>query len=216
MPGTPGEKGRDGSNGEKGMKGDTGVEGPPGPQGPAGGGTVYIRWGRTTCPSVPGTELVYEGIAAGSQHTQKGGGSNRLCLPMEPKYGAYEPGVLNHSPLHGSEYEIHTASPLPNIHDHNVPCAVCSVTSRSRILVVPARNDCPSMWTLEYSGYLMGEHRNHNRNTFECVDKDAESTPGSTSNVNGALFYHVEANCDGIPCPPYDPQKELTCAVCTK
>ena len=216
MPGTPGEKGRDGSNGEKGMKGEMGVEGPPGPQGPAGGGTVYIRWGRTTCPSVPGTELVYEGIAAGSLYSQKGGGSNRLCLPMEPHYGAYEPGVQGHSPLHGSEYEINAASPLPNIGSHNVPCAVCSVTSRSRILVVPARNDCLSMWTLEYSGYLMGERNTHYRNTFECVDKDAESIPGSTSTVNGALFYVVEANCDGIPCPPYDPQKELTCAVCIK
>ena len=29
-------------------------------------------------------------------------------------------------------------------------------------------------------------------------------------------FYHVEANCNGMLCPPYDPQKELTCAVCTK
>ena len=72
------------------------------------------------------------------------------------------------------------------------------------------------MWTLEYSGYLMTQHYNHYRNTFECVDKDAESIPGSASNVDGALFYHVEANCDGIPCSPYDPQKELTCAVCTK
>ena len=216
MPGTPGEKGRDGSNGEKGMKGEMGVEGPPGPQGLAGGGTVYIRWGRTTCPSVPGTELVYEGIAAGSLYSQKGGGSNRLCLPMEPKYGAYKPGVQSYSPLHGSEYQTHGNFPIPNTYNHNVPCAVCSVTRRSRILVVPARNDCPSMWTLEYSGYLMGEYYNHNRNTFECVDKDAESIPGSTSNVNGALFYAVEANCDGIPCPPYDPQKELTCAVCTK
>ena len=198
------------------MKGEQGVVGPPGPPGPAGGGTVYIRWGRTTCPSVTGTELVYEGIAAGSQHTHKGGGSNRLCLPLEPKYGAYRPGVQGYSPLHGSEYQIDAASPLPNIGDHNVPCAVCGVTSRSKILLVPARNDCPSMWTLEYSGYLMTEYKTHYRNTFECVDKDAESIPGSASNVDGALFYHVEANCDGIPCSPYDPQKELTCAVCTK
>ena len=177
---------------------------------------MYIRWGRTTCPSVPGTELVYEGIAAGSFYDQKGGGSNRLCLPMEPKYGAYRPGVQDYSPLHGTEYKTHGNYPFSNTYNHNVPCAVCSVTSRSRILVVPARNDCPSMWTLEYSGYLMGEYYNHNRNTFECVDKDAESIPGSTSIVNGALLHVVEANCDGIPCPPYNPQKELTCAVCTK
>ena len=80
QPGTTGAPGRDGRDGEKGMKGDLGVEGPPGPPGPAEGGTMYIRWGRTTCPSVTGTELVYEGIAAGSIHSQQGGGSNRLCM----------------------------------------------------------------------------------------------------------------------------------------
>ena len=217
MPGTPGEKGRDGTDGEKGMKGDTGVEGPPGPLGPAGGGTVYIRWGRTTCPSVRGTERVYEGIAAGTWDGYRGGGSNRLCLPLEPKYGPYQPGVQGYSPLHGTEYQIHTGSPLPNTHNHNVPCAVCSVTSRSRILVVPARNDCPSMWTLEYSGYLMTQHNNEHKNTFACVDKDAESIPGSGGGMEKrGRFFHMEATCAGIPCPPYDPQKELTCAVCTK
>ena len=108
------------------MKGDTGVEGPPGPPGPAGGGTVYIRWGRTTCPSVPGTERVYEGIAAGSLYNQQGGGSNRLCLPKVPEYSSYQPGVQGNNPLHGSEYELHQSSPLPNVYHHNDPCAVMS------------------------------------------------------------------------------------------
>ena len=129
QPGMTGAPGRDGRDGEKGMKGDLGVKGPPGPPGPAGGGTVYIRWGRTICPSVPGTELVYEGIAAGSQYYQKGGGSNRLCLPKVPKYSNYQPGVQGNSPLHGSEYEWHGGSPLPNVYNHNVPCAVCYVST---------------------------------------------------------------------------------------
>ena len=212
MPGTPGAPGRDGRDGDKGVKGELGVEGPPGPPGPVGGGTVYIRWGRTTCPSVTGTELVYEGIAAGTHFSHKGGGSNRLCLPNTPKYSTYQPGVQGYSTLHGSEYQ----HPLPNVHDHNVPCAVCYASTRSAVYVVPARDDCPSGWTLEYKGYLMSEYYHYSRNTFECVDKDPESIPGSTSNVDGALFFHVEADCGGIPCPPYDPQKELTCAVCTK
>ena len=199
------------------MKGDTGVVGPPGQPGSAGGGTVYIRWGRTTCPSVPGTELVYEGFAAGTYFWEKGGGSNRLCLPKDPKYSGYYPGVQGHSSLHGSEYEMNSGhSPLPNVHDHNIPCAFCCVSTRSAVYVVPARDDCPSGWTLEYKGYLMTEHYTHHRNTFECMDKDPESIPGSAADTNGALFYHVEATCNGLPCPPYDPQKELTCAVCTK
>ena len=216
QPGTTGAPGRDGRDGEKGMKGDLGMEGPPGPPGPAGGGTVYIRWGRTTCPSVTGTELVYEGIAAGSFYTQKGGGSNRLCLPKVPKYSSYHPGVQGNSPLHGSEYQLGGGSPLPDVYEHNVPCAVCYVSTRSVVYVVPAWDVCPSGWTLEYKGYLMSERNTHHRKTFECVDKDPESIAGSAANTNGALFYHVEATCNGLPCPPYDPQKELTCAVCTK
>ena len=30
------------------------------------------------------------------------------------------------------------------------------------------------------------------------------------------FLYDVEAAYNGLPCPPYDLQKELTCAVCTK
>ena len=62
----------------------------------------------------------------------------------------------------------------------------------------------------------MTEHHYRRRNSFECVDKDSESIPGSVDRIDGAYFYHVEASCRGIPCPPYDPQKELTCAVCTQ
>ena len=85
--------------------------------------------------------------------------------------------------------------------------------------MIPAKTQCPSNWTLEYSGYLMSEGSlwsDHSRTMYECVDKNPDSVPGSAADTNGALFYHVEANCNGMLCPPYDPQKELTCAVCTK
>ena len=85
--------------------------------------------------------------------------------------------------------------------------------------MIPAKTQCPSTWTLEYSGYLMSESRLHSgrqRTTYECIDKDPDSVPGSVSNTDGSVFYHVEASCNGMLCPPYDPQKELTCAVCTK
>ena len=43
-----------------------------------------------------------------------------------------------------------------------------------------------------------------------------ESIPGSTSNVNGALFYFVQGTCTGLPCPPYVNNRVITCVVCTK
>ena len=62
----------------------------------------------------------------------------------------------------------------------------------------------------------MSQYHGYTKATYECVDMNAESIPGSHGGTSGGLFYHVEATCNGLPCPPYDPQKELTCAVCTK
>ena len=62
----------------------------------------------------------------------------------------------------------------------------------------------------------MAERHNHARSTYECVDSSPESVPGSTGDTNGALFFHTEATCNGLPCPPYVEGREVTCAVCTK
>ena len=214
--GAPGRDGRDGAGGQKGVKGERGEAGIAGPPGPVSGGATYTRWGRTSCPNTAGTSLVYSGRAGKSFYTQSGGGGNYQCLPNNPQYGAYAPGVQNLAPIYGVELELNTGSPLPALHEHNVPCAVCHVSTRAAVLMIPAWRNCPSQWTLEYTGYLMTEHHTHSKATYECVDKDAESVPGSHANTNGGLFYHVEASCNGLPCPPYDAQKELTCAVCTK
>ena len=173
---------------------------------------VYTRWGSSSCPSVPGTRLVYAGRAAGTWYKTQGGGANHLCMPPDPQYNLqYQSGVQGRSPLHGSEYE----GPLEGTHEHNVPCAVCLAATRETVLMLPAKTTCPTSWTKEYDGYIMVEHYSHHRSTFECVDRSQESVPGSQANTNGALFYHVEATCNGLQCPPYDSQKELTCAVCT-
>ena len=82
--------------------------------------------------------------------------------------------------------------------------------------MIPAKLTCPSGWTMEYYGYLMTERLLHNIATFECVDANPMSVPESASNTNGGLFYHVEANCNGMPCSPYEPEKELTCVICSK
>jgi len=62
----------------------------------------------------------------------------------------------------------------------------------------------------------MSEHTTHHTSMYERIDNNPDSVPGSATDTNGVLFYHVEANCNGMACPPYDPQKELTCVVCTK
>ena len=182
---------------------------------------MYTRWGRTTCPSTTGTQLLYAGRAAGSHYSEKGGGANYICLPEQPQYSTYTAGTqAGRAFLYGTEYETYlrnNSGPLRLVHDHNVPCAVCYASTRETVVMIPARLSCPSSWTREYYGYLMANWYGHRRTMFECVDRNPQSIPGSIANINGAYFYHVEAKCNvGIPCPPYDTQKEVTCVVCTK
>ena len=217
--GTPGAPGKDGRDGRDGEKGESGVQGPrgekgeQGPPGPASGGVTYVRWGRTSCPSVTGTELIYHGLMAGSWHQNSGGGANYLCMPHNPQYSEYTPGVQGYSPIYGTEYQA--SGPH---YDHNAPCAVCYASTRATVLMLPARLECPFSWTLEYHGYLMSAYKasSNGRTMYECVDKNPNTLPGSASDTNGALLYHIEASCNGLPCGPYDAQKELTCAVCTR
>ena len=163
--GAPGRDGRDGANGQKGDKGERGEAGIAGPPGPVSGGATctYTRWGRTSCPNTAGTSLVYSGRAGKSFFNQKGGGSNYQCLPNDPQYGQCAPGVQNHASIYGVEYQLDGGSPLPVQHDHNVPCAVCHVSTRAAVLMIPAWHHCPSQWTLEYTGYLMTEHHTHSK-----------------------------------------------------
>ena len=215
--GPPGEKGdTEGLQGPRGLMGPSGEKGPAGPPGPKSGGVTYVRWGKRSCSNVTGTELVYAGRAGGTFYSKSGGGSNYLCMPDTPQYTlSYTPGSQSHSEIYGAEYQ----SPVAGTIDHNVPCAVCSASTRVGILMIPARTSCPTGWTREYYGYLMTEGSfwsDHHRTSFECIDKDQDSVPGSQANTNGALFFHVEANCNGLACPPYNNYKELTCVVCTK
>ena len=223
MPGVQGPTGPSGEPGEAGgppgPQGQTGASGPPGekgavgPAGPRSGGVTYTRWGKSSCPNVTGTELVYAGRAGGSYFRHSGGGANYLCMPLDPEYNlTYAAGVRDQSYVYGVEYE----NPLQGSQNHNAPCAVCYVSTRETVLMVPAKSSCPTSWTREYYGYLMSEHKNNPRSTFECVDKDQESVSGSQGDTVGAHFYHVEATCNGMDCPPYVAANELNCVVCTK
>ena len=184
---------------------------------------VYTRWGRTTCSNTSGAELLYAGRTAGSWYSQSGGGANYLCLPEQPENSTYTAGSQGgRALLYGAEYETGLTQaweigPLSAVNDHNVPCAVCYTSTREAAVMIPARLTCPSSWTREYYGYLMAIHINSYRTMFECVDISPESVPDSTANTDGTLFFHTEVRCGyGIPCPPYDAEKEVVCAVCTK
>ena len=186
----------------------------------------YIRWGRTTCPG-NGSESVYDGFAAGSHYTHKGGASSMLCLPKDPDWDA---GKTNDATagsggtglIYGTEFEDGSGRNDKlfgeSHYQRDVPCVVCDVTKRSTVLMIPGRSKCYPGWTLEYAGYLMSGHYEHAGATdYYCVDKDPQDLPDGTTNENGHLLYFVEARCvASLRCPPYVSGREFQCVVCTK
>ena len=150
------------------------------------------------------------------------GGANYLCMPKDPEYSTtltYRDGVQGSAYVYGTEYK----QPLQGEQVHNAPCAVCYVSTRPTVVMIPAKASCPPTWTREYYGYIMTDVKGspphpRGRSMFECVDKDQESLPGSAANTPGATFHHVEASCSagGLPCLPYNDHQELNCVVCTK
>ena len=176
-------------------------------------GVIYTRWGKSTCRS--GVNRVYAGRTGSSYHGHRGGGANYICMPNDPEYSSYIPGVQGYSYVFGTEYEAPVTSGRAQ---HNALCAVCDVTNKSRVLMIPAKLTCPSGWTREYYGYLMAEDvfNAFGPSMYTCVDSIMEFVPGSQNHIAGGHFYHVEAHCNGVACPPYNNYKELTCVVCSK
>ena len=218
--GQQGDLGLTGPPGVKGNIGNMGVRGPTGLQGQKGdagapvavvGGVTYERWGKSTCRS--GAALVYAGRTGSSYYT-KGGGANYICMPNDPQYTlTWRPGSQGHSHVYGTEYE--TPPPGYNVHQHDALCAVCYVPTKHTTVMIPAHTSCPTGWTREYHGYLVSENYKAHRTMFVCVDTAMESVPGSLADVRGGHFYFVEANCNGLPCPPYNNERELGCVVCS-
>ena len=230
-PGPKGDQGEKGERGMKGLKGDTGSTGLQGQQGPRGytgltgskgqkgdtnSGTTYIRWGRTTCPS--GAVMLYNGRAAASPSRYKGGTSDYLCLPDNPKgsstYRASEVGYLE-----GVEYEEWRSSSRRV--GENMPCAVCYVPTRSAMFVQQANYSCPSGWSREYHGYVMSENLHDRRTSTICVDSYPQAVPGTSTNARlGAHAYFLTVRCpysnSELACGPYEDRRILSCAVCTK
>nr|QIQ54700.1 capsule gland specific secretory protein [Reishia bronni] len=174
-------------------------------------GSTYVRWGRKTCPVVNqnSTTLVYSGIVGGKHYTHKGSGTNPLCLTNDPKYdGRVKPSTNGY--LYGSEYEG-----IPELQDQEIPCSVCH-TTYSNTIMIPGTNQCPSGWTTQYLGHLVSGYYNHYANQFVCLDGQPEGVSSSRTNQNGFLFYIVVSKCGSLSCPPYQNDKVVTCAVCSK
>ena len=190
---------------------------------------TYTRWGKSSCPSTDGTQLLYDGRAGGSAYNSSGGGGGEiLCLPLNPDYinDTRASSAAYFSVLHGGEYDTWDG-PHHDLRNHNVPCAVCLASTRAAMIMVPAKTQCPTSWTREYYGYLMAERENtydlpidqrqFTQSSYTCVDITPDTVPGEDRDTGGTHFTYVIAECnDGIPCPQYVANQALSCTVCSK
>ena len=215
--GISGLQGIAGEKGDRGSPGQTGPRGPQGAQGPPTGGAVYVRWGRTACASGQGTDLVYSGRAGASYYGHSGGAANLICMPNDPDHQQYSSGQQGYSYVYGLELDTSSSQPLNRVNSYNLPCAVCYATTRDTVLMIPAKVNCPTKWTIEYSGYLIaGRYSRSGRTLYECMDSNPETLPGTNGFSSSARYYHVEPDCGSMSCPPYSSEKELTCVVCSR
>ena len=108
------------------------------------------------------------------------------------------------------------SAPYPSSLDSKLaPCVVCAAERKSTTVMIPARNDCPTGWSLEYHGYLLSSHYNTDKKSQSlCFDDNIEGL-----NPTGTGYHHlyrVGAHA-GVGLPSSFPNaRELTCAVCSK
>ena len=173
------------------------------------GTSTFVRWGRSVCPT--STELVYSGVAGGGWWDEPGSTTTAFCLPLNPVLATQHDKPSEYDWMCGAEYQTNNRH-----HQKDPVCAVCR-TPRPTTIMVPATNVSEDGWTLEYSGYLMGSNpKDPASHEAVCMDTAFENIPGSGANQNGLLFYFMFTYCGSLPCPPYQGNQLVTCAVCSK
>lgn len=172
--------------------------------------SMFVHWGSSHCSS--SAETVYSGVIGGSFYDHSGAATNYLCLTMSPVFSNHSiPAVIAY--LYGSEYETLTSQE----HFQSDPvCAVCR-SSFSTTVMTPGTNVCAPGWHVQYSGYLMAGHYLHAAGSeYICVDSSLESRPNSQLDQNGVLLYFTVTQCGSLPCSPYENNKVVLCAVCSR
>merc|ERR1712096_35063 len=156
------------------------------------GGSTYIAWGWTKCPSVSGTKTVYTGWSGGGYYQHQGSGTNYICMADVPEWGSYNNGNQDGALLYQTEYEVSgygvNGGGIKGQHDREMACAVCIVEKRGFMLMLPGRQVCYSGWKREYGGNLMAAHHSHNHSTeWICVNMNPQRTPiHNNGNQNGS------------------------------
>ena len=121
--------------------------------------------------------------------------------------------------MYGTEIDALSSSHIfeKDVLNEDMPCAVCR-TGFPTTMIFPARNNCYSGWTWQYSGYLVANLEQPGRGAYQsiCLDKDPDFAPSGVGSGDEHVIYLTEAKCGSLPCPPYIDNAEIACAVCSK
>ena len=177
--------------------------------------STYERLGHSECPDTEGTSSIYTGFIVGFSTT---GPTTFRCLPTEKGSVKYYNDTF--SKYTGSEPEVHYLNLTeyqtfrPGKTNFDATCALCSVSVRNFIQMIPATYECPEGWTREYYGYLMTGFFS---TTFVCVDIEMEGFQNSADAApNHPTLHHVTAHYKISHSDEYLDGKVLSCAVCSK
>lgn len=173
---------------------------------------TFVRWGSENCPQ--GTTRLYDGIAAGSEYKEGGGGATTICLHSKPEHPAFSRSDSYDAYIYGTEYQ--NTGALDHNHDQDAACAMCAVNDPGDVYVQWGRSDsCSSGHTTLYSGLVMANSYNQQSSSFVCVDLERAKHFGSTgSDSNGNLWYTTETKQGSIDESLYPHNREVGCSVC--
>ena len=80
--------------------------------------------------------LTLVGQAGDNHYSNKGGGSNYLCLPNDPDNG--NPYSYANDVIYGVEYDTSVfPTGFPNLFQKEATCAVCKRKGKSAVLMIP-------------------------------------------------------------------------------
>jgi len=184
-------------------------------------GAVFTHWGRAVCPKQ--SSVLDSGFVGGSHYYVAGGSSGYLCLSSAPEFHSEQQSIgIFMTQVASTEYD-HIYTPR-DLHNQNVPCAVCLADRRAALVTLTGRLTCPDIeWTVEYTGFLMTApegSEDRKRSSYLCVSDRMEAIPGMDGDSHGALLSKTYIDCSGWGdtgmCPPYFTNKTLACVVCTK
>ena len=175
---------------------------------------VFTRWGSRSCPS---NNTLYSGSMVSTSLWQKGGGTNHLCmhphLQSPPVYDD-ERQVWSNL-LHRSVYDEPPNEAAERYNGGEAACAVCEDTTATAVYVQWGRVNCSHGHRTQYSGLVMGGHKNLFPSENVCVDRTRELRVSETGDSVIVASSKSRLYLSEVQHGSHENSSQTACAVCS-